>query len=330
MSLKQRSRNKKNKHVNHPDERWLVSYSDLMTLLFGFFVLMYSMAAAKKDSTQMMQEVAQAFQDKEKSNPQQEPAKLEDLNKELQALLNQRMQEADALKEEKARLEIEVQKMRAQDQEASKIREEKEALEKIAEQNKIENESLQKIAQSEKEQLAKKIEELENSLIQKADNKKMTENLLTQLKELKEKDLQSQKKIKELKAEEEGKSFILIFSKWDTEKHDIDLTIKNSSGQKFDFKNRTFPGVSGELVLDSRFGPGAEMWTSNKLVPGDYEIEVTLYNQYGNLNDAKVTTTIMAGLHKIVLPVANLNLSSSKSVKYKVRIENSGKILLQK
>lgn len=47
----------------HDEEPWLVSYADLMTLLFGFFVVMYSFAAAKlgDETVQMRKEVAQFF-----------------------------------------------------------------------------------------------------------------------------------------------------------------------------------------------------------------------------------------------------------------------------
>lgn len=41
-------------HDEHPHEEgepWLVSYADLMTLLFGFFVLMYSFAASKNQNS---------------------------------------------------------------------------------------------------------------------------------------------------------------------------------------------------------------------------------------------------------------------------------------
>ncbi len=50
-------------HGGGHDEPWLVSYADLMTLLFGFFVLMYSFAAAKNNAgtVSMRAELAQFF-----------------------------------------------------------------------------------------------------------------------------------------------------------------------------------------------------------------------------------------------------------------------------
>jgi len=50
-------RKKKHEHVNH--ERWLVSYADFITLLFAFFVVLYS--SSQVDKRKMMQ-VAAAIQ----------------------------------------------------------------------------------------------------------------------------------------------------------------------------------------------------------------------------------------------------------------------------
>jgi len=47
-------RKKTEHHEESHDEPWLVSYADLMTLLFGFFVLMYSFASAKNQNTEGM------------------------------------------------------------------------------------------------------------------------------------------------------------------------------------------------------------------------------------------------------------------------------------
>ncbi|HEY3309785.1 MAG TPA: flagellar motor protein MotB [Desulfuromonadaceae bacterium] len=48
------------KHVNH--ERWLVSYGDLLTLLFAVFVILYAMSQAdKKKTEEVMQSMQSAF-----------------------------------------------------------------------------------------------------------------------------------------------------------------------------------------------------------------------------------------------------------------------------
>lgn len=35
-------------HEEHPDERWVISYADLVTLLFGFFIILYATADANE------------------------------------------------------------------------------------------------------------------------------------------------------------------------------------------------------------------------------------------------------------------------------------------
>ena len=40
----------------HHEEPWLISYADMMTLLFGFFVLMYVFAQGGKDNDKLLGE----------------------------------------------------------------------------------------------------------------------------------------------------------------------------------------------------------------------------------------------------------------------------------
>ena len=68
-----------------PEEIWLLSYSDLMTLLFGFFVLMYVFSASKQSSQEEIKKsVAKQFGGTY-SVPHEELAKqLEDLKEEME------------------------------------------------------------------------------------------------------------------------------------------------------------------------------------------------------------------------------------------------------
>lgn len=56
---------KKKKHAEHENhERWLVSYADLLTLLFALFVVLYAFASAKQsESKQLVQALMQSFSD---------------------------------------------------------------------------------------------------------------------------------------------------------------------------------------------------------------------------------------------------------------------------
>ena len=53
-------------HVNH--ERWVISYADFITLLFAFFVVMYSISSVNDGKYRVLSEsLVEAFQSSSKS-----------------------------------------------------------------------------------------------------------------------------------------------------------------------------------------------------------------------------------------------------------------------
>jgi flagellar motor protein MotB len=329
MSL--RKKHKKHQHTNHIDEKWLVSYSDLMTLLFGFFVLMFSIASKNTGQAEMMSQISQAFNKDQKKTekppetpPQDLKATLELKEKELEDLkrqkeeMNRGLASLEDLKKQKEEMSKELELLKTQDLESQKIKQEKEELaKKVQELEQVKDQT--KVDVAEKDKLVEKLKELDKL-------KKKEEVMQAKIKTLEEAEKKAKNEIRSLKDSDGAKTFLLIFAKWETEKHDVDLTVKNPAGKVFSFKNRNFKDSPGELVLDSRYGPGAEIWTSNKLIAGEYEIQITLYNQYGNTNNAKVNTTILAGLNKLILPEAELNLKGKNTAVFKIKIDNEGKI----
>lgn len=96
-------------HEEHNEEGWLVSYADMMTLLFGFFVILFSMSNMdKKKYEQMSESLAKEF--KEAQQPKAEPAAppSAQLNKALkERLLNSGLNTRDVeIKEDKDGLTI--------------------------------------------------------------------------------------------------------------------------------------------------------------------------------------------------------------------------------
>jgi chemotaxis protein MotB len=61
-----RRRKRKQEHVNH--ERWIVSYADFITLLFAFFVVMYSVSSVNEGKYRVLsQTLTDAFQETRRS-----------------------------------------------------------------------------------------------------------------------------------------------------------------------------------------------------------------------------------------------------------------------
>ncbi len=89
-------------HEEHIDERWLVSYADMMTLLFGLFVLLYSLSVMDKNAAE---KVIQSTKEKfgEASQPDPEPQKI-DPQVAIQSLEKQKSELEEKLRQETERL----------------------------------------------------------------------------------------------------------------------------------------------------------------------------------------------------------------------------------
>ena len=73
------ARKKKKVEEHNNTERWMVSYADFVTLLFAFFVVMYSISSLNTSKYKMMSEsISQAFtvHDLLANQPRTEPVTL--------------------------------------------------------------------------------------------------------------------------------------------------------------------------------------------------------------------------------------------------------------
>ena len=121
------------------------------------------------------------------------------------------------------------------------------------------------------------------------------------------------------------KEFTTVVVNWPTENHDIDLSITDPKGKTFNFKNRKHKGHPGSFTLDSRKGPGAEMWQSSKLIPGKYKVDVNFYSPYGNNNKAQVKLEIHSTFGVIKIPEFKLDYEKNKmkSVYFRIKEDHT-------
>ena len=121
------------------------------------------------------------------------------------------------------------------------------------------------------------------------------------------------------------KKFMMISAIWTTEKHDVDLYVTDPNGFSYSFKNKRGPDSIGNFEIDSRFGPGLELWKTEDLKPGKYQVRVDLYKQYENLKDAEVKIHIVTSRGSQYLKPAVLNINH-KDQRYEFNVDEKGNI----
>jgi hypothetical protein len=329
----------------------------MMTLLFGLFVLLFSMSTLKKEQAEAIRKSTEekfAHPKDEDKKPEIDPAKelteqIETLkaaalaqNEELEKLKTEKAEAAKAAAEKSAALETEKRELE------NKIADLKSAAKK--KQNSKDDSAVMIAALEEKkEKLEEKTRRLEEQKKQledenqslKSDAKRETASVnkaaemqqQLEASETARRDLEQQVEDLKKKAETPAdngsmhqQSFIAFFINWSTKDHDIDMTIRDPNGKSFDFKKRKYPGQPGFFALDTRRGPGAELWQSDRLIPGTYTATYMFYNQYGNPNPATVSGTIFTPKGSTEVPAVEMTMDKKRKVTVTFDVDKDGNV----
>lgn len=98
------------------------------------------------------------------------------------------------------------------------------------------------------------------------------ENLTESIRQVKQDMGQCEEDMEQLKS---NIKYLLVTIYWDTEQ-DVDMLIKMPDGKFF------ISGSDSEITtLDNRWGPGLELWKTNSLQAGTYQVYVNLFSRNG-------------------------------------------------
>lgn len=311
------------------DELWLVSYSDMMTLLFGLFVMLYSIAST--ESGVKVDQTLQSISSESFASQTPVPTPTNNVNtidfsgkiKALQTELQNIQQEKQELQTNNEKLDTELKEkseaMKQLDTEKQKLIKEREITEAESEDATEDAETIKKQLEVKERKIASLQEELDKNIKDKQETD-------TKAQELEAKVDQLQKDMQQAKQEEIKEAFLAIVVKWQTKEHDLDLVIVDPNNKEFNFKKRKIANYPGVFELDSTTGPGIELWQSNRVFPGDYTVTVSFYNKYGNDKPATPNITIFSKKGRQDLPPTELIFGKKQKVTYGFTIDEQGEI----
>lgn len=126
-----------------------------------------------------------------------------------------------------------------------------------------------------------------------------------------------------------AKTFVLVHIQWDTKFQDVDLHVVDPSGAEFSYEHKTFPGHSGELSVDSQFGPGNEVWSNPSAAVGDYRVYANLYDLHGVHDTPTVTGSVIHRDGTSALPPTRLLVKQQKYLVATVNVGTDGRVSIR-
>jgi len=94
-----------------------------------------------------------------------------------------------------------------------------------------------------------------------------------------------------------SQTFLIVIMKWSTIKHDVDLHVVTPEGNEFyyDKNNRNglnYSSSNAVLSVDTKRGPGFEMWEEPTAKSGEYKIFYRFFARHNGVHSAKVSGSI--------------------------------------
>lgn len=135
---------------------------------------------------------------------------------------------------------------------------------------------------------------------------------------------QTQKRIPVAPGPNQKANFLAFVMSWGTRNQDVDLIVQDPQGRVFNYKKRNHENSPGLLVLDTRQGPGVEIWQSDRIIPGVYTFTYEFYSSYGNNEPCKITGSLFTPTGKVSLPEIVLG-PDQKQKAFKIEFDPDGK-----
>jgi len=317
----------------HFDDRWLMSDADKMTLLCGCFIMLFAISTIDPIRLKQLQkETEKSFgrptgkEENKAFDHQQvsvEAPKQEEIIGSLLKTNEELKEQIVSLRKENNATNAEVQKVTEEKQEIQKTLNQVQS--RLEEIKQTQAQLIKTNDPTKAQQMVKTIQTLEKEKIQ----------LNGQIEDLQQRVMTRENKIENLNRQisslEDSKNqstFLAFVMSWSTAQQDIDLYVTDPAGRTFDFKKRNYENHPGLLVLDTRQGPGVEVWQSDRVIPGIYSFKYFFYNSYGNNEPCNITGTLFTPKGRVSLPSIVLTpQNKTQTIRFQIDEEGKAKAL---